>query len=223
MRTRAASASSWTCRPFANVTVTVSYRAAEGSWAGDPLVSVSTSGDVVSKNNTLTAHVETHGSTDLELRVDTAMSGARSATLSFPLISIVNGVDTAFGAQLDVTLPSEVTLVSVSASNATCSGTSVLRCDFTELEPGATATVALTVRANTNGSFVSALRLRASNDSNPSNDSRDVAVQISGGEVAAASTPGGGGGGGGRVEFWMLGLLAILALRRHKARNFVIE
>ena len=208
---------------FAGVTVTVSYRAAEGSWVLDPLVSVSTSGDVAGNNNTITARVETHGSTDLELRVDTAMTGSRSATLSFPLISVVNGVDKAFGARLDVTLPSEVTLVSVSASNATCSGTSILRCDFTELPAGVTATVALTVRANANGNFVSALRLSASNDMNPANDSRDVAVQISGGEVASASAPGGGGGGGGRIEFWMLGLLALLAARRHRVRNLVTE
>jgi hypothetical protein len=207
---------------FASVAVTVTYRAAEGSWVLDPAVSVSTGGDVASHNNTVSAHVETHGTTDLELRVGTAMTGSRSATLAFPLITVANGVDKAFGARLDVTLPSQVTLVSVSASNATCSGTGILRCDFTELGAGATATVALTVRANANGNFVSALRLSASNDMNPANDSRDVAVQISGAEVASANTPG-GGGGGGRIEFWMLGLLAALAVRRHRVRNFVTE
>jgi hypothetical protein len=207
---------------FASLTVTVSYRAAEGSWALDPVVSVSTAGDVASGNDKLTARVATHGTTDLELRVDPTLAGARSAALSFPLISVVNGIDKAFGARLDVTLPAQVTLVSVSASNATCSGTSVLRCDFTELEPGAIATVALTVRASANGNFVSAVRLSASNDINPANDARDVAVQISGVEVAAAST-GSGKGGGGRLEFGMLGLLAILAARRRKPRNFVIE
>jgi MYXO-CTERM domain-containing protein len=65
------------------------------------------------------------------------------------------------------------------------------------------------------------LRLSASNDMNPANDSRDVAVQISGAAVASASAP--GGGGGGRIEFWMLGLLAALAVRRHRVRNFVTE
>jgi hypothetical protein len=46
-----------------------------------------------------------------------------------------------------VTLPAEVTLVSVSASNAICSGSRVVTCDFAELDPLATATVALNVRA----------------------------------------------------------------------------
>ena len=122
----------------------------------------------------------TLAATDLELRVDGSLAGSPSASLSFPLISVVNGAEEAFGARLDVTLPSQVTLVSVSASNATCSGTSVLRCDFTDLAPGATATVALIVRARVTGSFVSTLKLSASNDSNPANDTREVNVEIAG-------------------------------------------
>ena len=45
-------------------------------------------------------------------------------------------------------------------------------------------------------------------------------VEISGGSVAAVSASSGdgsGSGGGGRLEFWMLGLLALLALRRYTA------
>jgi hypothetical protein len=205
---------------FASVAVTVSYRAAEGSWSLDPVVNVSTAGDVASGNNQVTAHVETHGTTDLELRVEPTLSGARSAALSFPLITVVNGIDTAFGARLEVTLPSQLSLVSISASKATCSGTSVLRCDFTELEPGAIATVGLTVRASANGTFASAVRLSALNDIDPSNDAREVSVQISGADVADAST-GVGNGGGGRLEFAMLGLLAALAFRRRAPRNCV--
>ncbi|MEO8018102.1 MAG: hypothetical protein ABI769_09830, partial [Pseudomonadota bacterium] len=197
--------------PFSNLTVTVTYRAAQGSWVIDPVVSVSTPGDVVSTNNSLTARVETHGSTDLELRVEPTASGPASSTLSFPLISVVNGAEKAFGAQLEITLPAEVALVGVSASNATCSGTRVLRCDFTDLDAGDIATVGLTVRASANGSFVSSLKLTATNDSNPANDSREVTLAISGGEPSAAKAP---KGGGGRVEFWMLALLASLVSAR---------
>ena len=133
---------------------------------------------------------------------------------------MVNGAEQAFGTRLDVTLPEQVTLVSVSASSATCSGSNVLRCDFTDLAPGATATVALIVRANANGSFVSALKLSASNDSNPANDSRDVKVEISGVSAAPVSESSAAGkGGGGRIEFWMLGLLALMAGRRLATRR----
>jgi hypothetical protein len=200
--------------PYASVSVRVTYLALQGSWSLDPVVFVSATGDVVSSNNAITAHVETHAATDLELRVDGSLAGRPSAALSFPLISVVNGAEEAFGARLDVTLPPQVTLVSVSASSATCSGTSVLRCDFTDLPPGATATVALIVRATANGSFVSAVRLSASNDSNPANDTRDVAVDIAGVSVAPVSESSAAGKGGGRIEFWMLGLLALLAGRR---------
>ena len=208
---------------FASVSVAVTYLALQGSWSLDPVVSVSAAGDVASSNNAVTAHVETHAATDLELRVDGSLAGNPSASLNFPLISVVNGSEEAFGTRLDVTLPTQVSLVSVSASNATCSGTSTLRCDFADLAPGATATVALIVRASSNGSFVSQLRLSASNDSNPANDTRDVNVEIAGGSVTAVSeSSASGSGGGGRIEFWMLGLLALLALRRYAALRFSV-
>jgi hypothetical protein len=198
---------------FSSISVAVTYRAAPGTSAGDPVVRVSTSGDVVSSNNTQAAHVETRGLTDLELRVDGAVSGAVSSTINFPLISLVNGAEKAYGARLEVTLPAQITLVNMSASNATCSGTRVLTCDFTTLDPMSTSTVALSVRGTAAGSFVGAVRLSASNDSNAANDSRDVAVEITG--TPAAVTGGGeGGGGGGRMEWLALILLLSLVLRR---------
>jgi hypothetical protein len=196
---------------FANILVTVTYRAAEGTYGGDLAVYVSTSGDVVNSNNSQSAHVDTYGMTDLELRVAPTLAGPKSSTLTFPLISVINGAEVAFGARLEVTLPAEVTLVSMSASSATCSGTRVLVCYFNQLEPLATATVSLTVRGTANGNFVSALKLSASNDNNPANDNRDVAVDIAGGNSAAVNS---GGGGGGRMEWLALILLLSLVLRR---------
>jgi hypothetical protein len=202
--------------PFGTVMVTVSYRAEEGSWANDAEIRVSTAGDVDSSNDSVTDRVETHGTTDLELRVAGAVDGIRQSALSFPLISVVNGVDTAFGARLEITLPAEIALLDVSASNATCSGTSVLRCDFADLEAGATATIALTVRASASGSYVSSLKLTASNDNNSANDSHQVALTITGGDAAAVSAP---KGGGGRIEFPILALLALLAGLRLSRRG----
>ena len=64
-------------------------------------------------------------------------------------------------------------------------------CDFAELDPLATATVSLSVRGNTDGNFVSSLKLTAGNDNNPANDNRDVAIDIAGGDAAAVSGSGG--------------------------------
>jgi hypothetical protein len=201
---------------YSNITVTVTYRAAGGTYAGDLAVYVSTSGDVVSANNAESAHVETRGMTDLELRVAPTMSGPRSSTLSFPLISVLNGAEKAFGAQLEVTLPAEVTLISVSASNAICSGTRVVTCDFSDLDPLVTATVALSVRGATTGNFLSKLKLTASNDNNAANDSRDVAIEIAGGDPAGVDE-GSKSGGGGSMEWLALALLGALVWRRMAA------
>jgi len=170
----------------------------------------------VTTNNAQSAHVETLGMTDLELRVGPTLSGPQSSALTFPLISVLNGAEKAFGTRLEVTLPAEVSLVSVSASNATCSGNRVLTCDFTELEPLATSTVSLTVRGASVGHFMSSLKLTASNDNNAANDSRDVTVDIAGGEPAAVSGngTGGGGGGGGRMEWLALLMLGALVWGR---------
>jgi hypothetical protein len=193
----------------ASVPVSVTYRADEGSWIVDPVVRVSTPGDVASGNNMLSARVETVGSTDLELRVAQTLGGARSATLSFPVIELANGASKAITPRLEITLPAGITLVEVSASDGVCSGTTTLRCDLNTLEPFAHASVSLSVRASANGSFLSQVRVTTINDSNAANDSRDVTLEISGGNAAAVSGPA-GGGGGGRMEWLALLLLAFI-------------
>jgi len=202
---------------FADITVTVTYRAAEGTFSGHLAVYVSTTGDVVNSNNAQTAHVHTRGMTDLELRVAPTLSGPKSSTLTFPLISVMNGAEKAFGARLEVTLPAEITLVSVSASSAICSGTRVVTCDFSELDPLATATVALSVRGTVTGNFLSSLKLTASNDNNVANDSGEVSVQIAGGDPAAVNG-GEKSSGGGSMEWLGLLLLGALVWRRNAGR-----
>jgi hypothetical protein len=195
----------------ASVPVSVTYRATNGSWVVDPVVSVSTPGDVVSGNNSLTAQVETIGGTDLELRVASTISGSKSATLQFPVIELANGGSKAITPRLDVTLPPEFTVVEVSATDGMCTGTTTLRCDFNTLEPFARASVSLTLRASTNGSFISNVRVSSVNDTNPANDARDVTVEIATASVAATNGPSGGGsGGGGRMEWLALAFLALL-------------
>jgi hypothetical protein len=193
----------------AQVSVTVTWRA-DHACDQDVAVGVSTAGDVVASNNEVRGRAEVLAPTDLELRVAASVDGSTGSTLDFPPISVVNGAGKAVGTRLEVTLPAEVTLVSISAANAICSGTNVLRCDFAELEPNSTSMVNLAVRPGARGSFTSALKLTSMNDTNPANDSRNVAFSISasssGGGVAAAKT-----GGGGSFEW--LGLLLIALIK----------
>lgn len=209
---------------YSSVPVTVTYRAAEGAWIVEPTVSVSTSGDVVSGNNAVTARIESMGITDLELRVGGSVSGPRSTLLSFPTIELINGGSKAMTPRLEVTLPPGVTVADVSGSEGICSGDTTLRCDFETLDPFARASVSLSVRGSINGSYISNVKVYVANDTNPANDSRDVAVEISGATVAASNASG-SSGGGGRMEWLALAMLALLVwqkvgiLRRRACRT----
>jgi hypothetical protein len=133
-------------------------------------------------------------------------------TLAFPRIDIVNGAQIAVNARLEITLPTEVSLVSISAANAICSGSAVLRCDFADLDANSTSTVNLSVRGTVNGSFKSALKVSSANDRNAANDAREVAIEISnnaGGPQERTKS-----GGGGRMEWFGLALLLLLVIFR---------
>lgn len=195
-----------------SVVVTVGYKAGDGTSIDDVAVSVATDGDVFSGNDAVWGRVETYGATDLELRVAAAVGGTKLTALSFPQISVVNGDGVAFNTRLEITLPTQVSLVSISASNAICSGSTVLRCDFSDLDANSTSTVTLSVRGTSNGNFVSSLKLSSSNDRNTANDARDVAIEIS--NSAGSPQAQTAGGGGGRMEWFGLALLLMLVMRR---------
>ncbi|MEO8061413.1 MAG: M12 family metallo-peptidase [Pseudomonadota bacterium] len=196
-----------------SITVTVGYKAGDGTHTEDVAVSVTTPGDVVTGNDTIWGRVETVGATDLELRVAASVGGPKMTTLTFPQINVVNGEEMAVNARLEITLPAQVSLVSISAANAICSGSVVLRCDFADLDANTTSAVNLTVRGTANGSFVSSLKISSSNDRNAANDTREVAIEISN-NVGAPQTQT-KSGGGGRMEWFGLALLLMLVMKRH--------
>jgi hypothetical protein len=193
---------------FSSNTVQVTYRAADGAAVVHPAVRVSTPGDVVSGNDVLSARIETFGATDLELRVGGSMTGPAGTTLVFPSIDLINGGSKAIAPRLEVTLPAQLSVVDVSAANAVCSGTTTLTCEFATLESMSTATVSLSVRSSASGRFVSTVRVRSANDTNPANDSREVVVEIAGNSEVTASER--SSGGGGRMEWLALLFLALI-------------
>ncbi len=196
-----------------STSITVGYRVAEGEFEGDAVISVATPDDVVSTNNSLSARVQSAASTDVALRVAASVSGARGDTLAFPLIEVVNGSGKAYSPRLDISLPPEVALVEVSAGNALCSGTSELRCEFSTLAPGSTASVTLTVRAMSGGRFTSQVRAAAANDNDAANNTREVTLDITGASPAVTDAGQKSSGGGGRFEWLALLFLAVFAAR----------
>jgi hypothetical protein len=134
----------------------------------------------------------------------------------------VNGSGKAYSPRVEITLPPEVTLVEVSAGNALCSGTTLLRCDFNTLEPNTVASLALSVRASAAGNFTSQVRLSALNDGNAANNARDVTLDISASSPAVTDGNGSTGkssGGGGRFEWLALLFLAMMAGRAILVRS----
>lgn len=187
--------------------VTVTYRALEANRESDVTVSVSTPGDVVSANDVVRGTARLRGVTDVELRVNAEMHGAMGEIAAFPAIKLVNGADVAHDVRLEITLPPQVALIDVSAANALCIGTTVLRCDFSPLAANTTTTVNLNVRASASGRFTAGVRVVASNDTNAANDTRDVTVDVS--AAATVTNPPAGKSGGGAFEWLTLALLAL--------------
>ena len=169
---------------------------------------------MVVENDQVIGRAEVLGATDVELRVAASRAGASGAMLEFPPISVINGGERAVGTRLEISLPAQVTLVSVSAANAICSGTTLLRCDFADLDANSTSTVNLSACAPWNEATTSvrssSLRI---NDSNSANDAGEVQLQISG-SASAAAVNGGTSGGGGSLEWLSLALLAGLMCHR---------
>jgi hypothetical protein len=199
----------------ASGTVTVTYRAAEGSYRYDAVARVSTPGDVNAANDVARGRADVQAPTDLDLRVAASVAGPSAATLDFPPITITNGGNRAFAARLDVTLPSGVSLEGISTSDAICTGTDVITCDFDELEASSTTTVTLSVRASRAGTFAATLRVSASNDTNAANDSREVTLDVSAAASRAVVSPSSAKTkGGGAFEWIGLALLGWMVVRR---------
>ncbi|HVY82677.1 MAG TPA: zinc-dependent metalloprotease family protein, partial [Steroidobacteraceae bacterium] len=132
------------------------------------------------------------------------------------------GDDASNAVSVTATLPTSVTIASVTANGGTCtSGAGTATCMLGTLAAGDTRQVDLNLTATESGSVTVNLQLDSANDSNSSNDAGAITISASGNPVASpnppptgGSTNGGGGGGGGRMDFTALALLmATLGLR----------
>jgi hypothetical protein len=181
---------------------------------------VSTPGDVSAANDVARGRADVQAPTDLDLRVAPSITGPSASTLDFPVITILNGANKAFGARLDLTLPSGISLVGISASKAICTGSDVVRCDFDELDAYSSSTVTVSVRAARAGTFTASLRLSASNDTNAENDSRDVTLEVSAASSqAVVSSSASKSKGGGAFEWLGLSFLSLLATRSMRRKT----
>jgi hypothetical protein len=133
------------------------------------------------------------------------------------------GDDASNSVSVTATLPTSVTITSVTANGGTCTtGAGTATCSLGNVAAGDTRQVDMNLTATANGTVNLSLELDSSNDANSSNDSGTITISASGNPVtspnppATGSTSGGGGGGGGRVDVVLLALLGVaVGLRRY--------
>ena len=138
---------------------------------------------MVSSNNAVTAHGKL-AATDLIAR--RRFPGGQSVGFTqFPLISVVNGARK-LRAQLDVTLPSQVTLVSVGVE-CHLQRHQRVRCDFKDRRRALPRPWRSSCAPRSRAVSSALLKLPPANDSNPANDTREVSIEIAGATPAAVS------------------------------------
>jgi hypothetical protein len=141
------------------------------------------------------------------------------------------GDDASANVTVTVTLPTSLTIQSVSANGGTCtSGAGTANCSLGTLPAGDSRQVDLNVTPTQAGALALALQLDSSNDPNSSNDTGTITINAA--ETAVTPPPeppssGGGtgsassGGGGGRVDLTLLALLgtALAAATRRRSAD----
>ena len=204
----------------ASIPITVRYRGLQDYHQNNSVLEVSaiTPNDVSYANNHTHSEWEVGSPTDLAIATATPSATATvGGTLAFPQITITNGVSSAFEPLVEIAIPDFLSIGTISASSATCTGTSLLQCRYGTLAPGATVAINLSLNALTAGSQSVSVRVTSSSDNNSSNDAIAVNLTVSSAAVTPPVTPPASkpsGGGGGRFEWLSLGLLALLSANR---------
>jgi hypothetical protein len=161
----------------------------------------------------------------------TVPSPTLSGTVGTPRVASFTvralGDDASANVNVTVSLPTTVTLQSVSANGGTCtSGAGTASCNLGNLAAGDSRQVDLNVTPTEAGTLTLNLSVAASNDPNSANDTGSIAINAVGASTpappsspppSAGSSGSDGGGGGGTMDLLMLAMLGgTLVLRRKR-------
>ena len=101
------------------------------------------------------------------------------ATLTYSIGVKNNGPAATTGVNLTDTLPSNVTFISATPSQGSCSGTTTVTCSLGSMASGANLSVTIMVRAKTVGTFSNSASVSSTvADPNMANNSAAVNTQI---------------------------------------------
>jgi uncharacterized repeat protein (TIGR01451 family) len=147
----------------------------------NPASAGSATPDPVPGNNTSTSTVAVNPPpTDMSLTKSVVFS---PSTATFTIVATNVGPNTAFGAVVTDTLPANTTLISSSASQGSCTGTSTVTCNLGTIASGNSATVTLNVLlTQPNGTISNTASVTIDNgDTNPVNNTASATFTFGGG------------------------------------------
>jgi len=185
---------------------------------------LSAAGDVNPANNTMTVPVTVSdrvGDAALQWSAS-AVTAEVGKTFSYPRFTIVAN-ETVDDARITVALdPALMSFAGATAQGGACAPSSGgVECVFGTIERGATREVSLSLMADHEGSFSSAMTFSSRNDTNPANDTGQVSITLSKSAPPAPPPPpdkdSGGGGGGAFSPECLLALLSVWLLSRRRA------
>jgi uncharacterized repeat protein (TIGR01451 family) len=94
-------------------------------------------------------------------------------------IAVTSGQSPALGASVSDVLPSGVSLLSISSSRGSCSGTATVICNLGDMAAGSLETIVLAVHARTTGILTNSATLSTSSpDANPSNNVASITTSV---------------------------------------------
>ena len=100
--------------------------------------------------------------------------------LTYTVTITNNGPESATGTQMSTLLPASVTFVSASASQGSCTGTTMVNCQLNTLASGSKATVTLTVKPTASGGLSLSVNVSGSTaDSTAENDTATAVTTVS--------------------------------------------
>ncbi len=142
-------------------------------------------------------------------------------TFSWALTVTNWGGQQAAAANLEVTLPGEISLVSASVPGGICTnGAGTVQCSLGALAGGQSRLVSLSLTAGATGLFSVTAVASATNDINSTNDTATATLAVDtampGAPATASATSNSGGGGGGSMGLLMLSLIGLLAHARRR-------
>ena len=183
----------------------------------------------VNNASCLTAYVPPDASIDVP-------TATISATVDTPLVASftvrATGDDASANVNVTVTLPTSVTVQSVSANGGTCtSGAGTASCNLGTLAAGDSRQVDLNVTPTAAGSLPLNLAVDSSNDPNASNDTGLITINATTTTTPTEpppSTGGGtgsesGGGGGGSFDYLALSFLGVLVIGTTRRRSAALR